>query len=77
MIFTNTLALNEEATTDAEASGNTGSADTPRSDHKQTDAPEEVVIHTQPLAKTQDEMPLLSAIKDFEDGRKVDQSECS
>lgn len=76
MIFTNTHALNEGATTSAEDSENTGSADTPRSIHKQTDEPEEVVIHTQPVAKTEDEMPLLSAIKDFEDGQKVDQSEC-
>ena len=77
MIFTNTVAINEEATRDAEGSENTGSGDTPRSDLKETDEPEEVVIHTQPLAKTQDEMPLLSAIKDFEDGQKVDQSKCS
>ena len=77
MIFTNTVAINaEDATTDAEGS-DTGSADRPRSDLKTTDEPEEVVIHTQPLAKTQDEMPLLSAIKDFEDGQKVDQSEWS
>ena len=77
MIFTNTVAINEEAATYAEGSGNAGSADAPQSDHKQTDEPEEVIIHTQPLAKTQDEMPLLSAVKDFEDGQKVDQSESS
>ena len=78
MIFTNTVAINEEATTDAEDSGgNSGSADTPRSDLKKTDEPEEVVIHTQPVAKTLDEMPLLSAIKDFEDRQKVDQSKWS
>ena len=78
MIFTNTVAINEEATADAEDSSvNTGSADTPWSDLEKTDEPEEVVIHTQPVAKTQDEMPLLSVIKDFEDGQKVDQSEWS
>lgn len=76
MTFTNTVAINEEATTDAEDScGNNGSADTPRSVLKKTDEPEEVVIHTQPVTKTQDEMPLLSAIKDYEDGQKVEQSE--
>ena len=76
MTFTNTVAINEEATTDAEDScGNNGSPDTPRSDLKKTDEPEEVVIHTQPVTKTQDEMPLLSAIKDFEVGQKVEQSE--
>ena len=72
MTFTNTVAINEEATTDAEDSGST---DTPRSDLKKTDDPEEVVIHTQPVTKTQDEMPLLSTIKDFEDGQKLEQSE--
>ena len=68
MIFTNTAAIKEEATTDAE---DVGGVLTPRSDDTQADEPEEVVIHTQ----TKDEMPLLSAIKDFEDGQKVDQSE--
>lgn len=76
MIFTNRVAINEEARTDTEGSENTGSADTPRSDLKETEEPEEVVIHTQPLAKTQDEMPLRSVIKDLEDGQRVDQSEC-
>jgi len=68
MFFTNTAAIKEEATTDAE---DVGGVLTSRSDDTQTDEPEEVVIHTQ----TQDQMPLLSAIKDVEDGQKVDQSE--
>ena len=68
MFFTNTVAIKEEATTDAE---DAGGVPTPRLDEKQTYEPEEVVIHTQ----TQDEMPPLSTIKDFEDGQKVDQSE--
>lgn len=65
MIFTNTLALNEEAAGDA------GNADEPRSDE-----PNEVVIHTQPLARTPDEMPLLSAVKDYEDGQTGNHSKC-
>lgn len=72
MVFTNTVAINEDARTDTEGCEDTGSIDTPRSDLKKTEEPEEVVIHTQPLAKTQDEMPLRSVINDNEG----DQSEC-
>lgn len=61
MIFANTRAINEDA------SNNTGNAG---------NEPDEVVIHSPPVAKTQDEMPLLSTIKDYEDGQKGDQSEC-
>jgi len=67
MVFTNTVAINEEARTDTEGCEDTESVDTPRSDLKKTEEPEEVVIHTQPLAKTQDEMPLRSVINDNED----------
>lgn len=66
MIFTNTVALNEEATRDA---GDARNTDEPRSDE-----PDEVVVHTQPLAQASDEMPLLSAVKDYEDGKKGDPS---
>ncbi|XP_078369902.1 uncharacterized protein LOC144653707 isoform X2 [Oculina patagonica] len=62
MIFTNTAAINEEASKDAE--------DTRNADESQTDERYEVVVHTQPLAQAPDEMPLLSAVKDYEDGRK-------
>ncbi|KAL9986462.1 hypothetical protein ACROYT_G000615 [Oculina patagonica] len=64
MIFTNTAAINEEASKDAE--------DTRNADESQTDERYEVVVHTQPLAQAPDEMPLLSAVKDYEDGRKGD-----
>ena len=77
MVFTNVLALEED-----NASGN---ASQPLESQAQPrDEPEEVVIHTQaspprtetsePVTKAQDETPLLSAIGDYEDGKKVDGS---
>lgn len=76
MIFTNKVALKEEATSESpEATLKAGNAGQPESDSKGKDDPDEVVIHQEP--QTQDEMPLLSAVKDYEDGQKVVQSEFS
>ena len=82
MVFTNAYALEESPTNES------GNASQPLESRAQPrDEPEEVVVHTQPsplptkkcepVTEAQDEMPLLSAIKDYEDGKKADESKCA
>lgn len=73
LIITNSVALEEVA-----ANESLNLNQPPESQSHSTAEPEEVAVHTQPAkpetskpaTKAQDEMPLLSAIQDFEDGKK-------
>ena len=80
MIFTNPAVLDEVT---ADESGN---ANQPQESKVQpSEEPEEVVVHTQPpetqksepVTKGHDEVPLLSAIMDYEDGKKGAESKCT
>ena len=80
MIFTNPAALDEDIAIES------GNANQPQESKVQpSEEPEEVVVHTQPpetqksepVTKAQDEVPLLSTIMDYEDGKKGDESKCT
>ena len=79
LIITNSVALEEVA-----ANESLNLNQPPESQSHSTAEPEEVAVHTQPAkpetskpaTKAQDEMPLLSAIQDFEDGKKGGESMC-
>ena len=69
MVFTNPVALDEDTANES------GNADQPKESQAQPgEEPEEVVVHTPETEKSE---PLLSAILDYEDGKKSDESKCT